>query len=276
MDLTQLLWNCLTVTLGVALVCYLASFRQTLLLTLVFSLSLFAGIQFWTLPLPDTIETMGFIKLMFLLPLGLGSLLTFAALSQDRQAQWLAFFTRYINFAVTANIFIMLFTPAGDTWRGLVSRCVCLVLLVWLFQEMARRRFQTTHFDAGFFIFHASPLPWVLCHAFYRMALLSLPAFDSLRYLLLEPLSLATMYALYRLHQKRYPLAYYFGFADTIVVSTLAVLSRYPIPPPFVSRGPNLISLDQNQLDWAFIPIQLAVIVFALRAIRNNTLTKSA
>ncbi len=276
MDLTLLLWNCLTVTLGVAMVCYLASMHRTLLLTLVIGLSLFAGIQFWTAPSQDSIETMGFIKLMFLLPLGLGSLLTFASLSQDRQARYRAFFTRYINFAVAANIFIMLFTPAGDTWRGLVSRCVCLVLLVWLFQEMARRRYQTTQFDAGFFIFHASPLPWILCHAFYRIALLSLPAFDSLRYLLLEPLSLMTMYALYCLHKKRYPLSHYFGFADTIVVSTLAVLSRYPIPPPFVPSGPTLASPDQNLLDLAGVPLQLAVIVFALRAIRNNTLAKSA
>ncbi len=84
------------------------------------------------------------------------------------------------------------------------------------------------------------------------------------------------MYALYRLHEKRYPLSHYFGFADTIVVSTLAVLSRYPIPPPFAPSGPTLASPDQNLLDLAGVPLQLAVIVFALRAIRNNTLTKSA
>lgn len=274
MDLSLFLWNCLMACLAAAGVCYLAAFHQAILLSFVIILSLFAGVQFWGASHHDAVETMGFIKLIFLLPLGLGSLLTFACLSKARQEKSLSWFTHYINIAVAANIFIMIATPDAGTYRGLLSRVVCIVLLVWLLQEMARGRFQTTLFDAGFFIFRASPLNWVLCHAFYRIALLSLPAFDSLSYLLLEPLSLATMFGLYRLHRKRYPLPYYFGFADTLVVTTLAVLSRYSIPLPFQASGPHIISLSQNQLDILFVPIQIAVIGFAVRAIRLNKRAK--
>lgn len=259
-------------TLAVAVVCYLASFHQTILFAFVIALSLFASFQFVGASYRDPIETMGFIKLIFLLPLGLGSLLVFARLSEDRQRRYRVWFARYVNFAVAANIFIMIFTPDGDTWRGLISRFVCLTLLVWLLQEMAQKRFQTAHFDAGFFIFRSSPLNWVFCHACYRIALLSLPVFDSLHYLLLEPLSLLTMSVLYRLHQKRYPLHYYFGFADTLVVTTLAVVSRYPIVSPFELDGPHVASLSQVHLDIIFVPVQIAVIGFALRAILTNTL----
>jgi hypothetical protein len=267
MDLTPILWNSLMATLAVALACYLASFHRTILFALVIALTLLVSFQFSRAPYRDPIETMGFIKLMFLLPFGLGSLLLFACLSEVRQKRSQVWFARYVNFAVAANIFIMIFTPTGETWRGLISRIVCLTLLVWLLQEMARKRFQTTHFDAGFFIFRSSPLHWVLCHACYRLALLSLPVFDSLHYLLLEPLSLLTMSVLYRLHQKRYPLHYYFGFADTIVVTTLAVVSRYPIAPPFQLHDAYVVSLSQNQLDMIFVPVQIIVIGIALRAL---------
>jgi hypothetical protein len=275
MELNLLLWNSLATTCAVAVVCYLASFHRTILLACVLFLSLIVNYQFWGAPQRDSIETMGFVKLMFLLPLGLGSLLTFASLSADRQKRSLVWFTRYINIAVAANIFIMVFTPDGGTYRGHLSRFVCLVLLIWLLQEMARKRFQTTLFDAGFFIFRSSPLGWILCHAAYRMALLSQPAFDSLHYLLLEPLSLLAMYALYRLHQKRHPLAYYFGFADTLVVTTLAVISRYPLMPGLDSARFRIEILLQEHGDLIFIPIQIAVFGLALRAIRRNARAKS-
>ncbi len=255
--------------LAVAVVGYLASFHRSILFALVMALALFASFQFFGSSSRDPVQTMGFIKLLFLFPLGLGSLLAFAGLSEARQKRSLAWLTHYINIAVAANIFVMIFTPAGDSYRGLLSRFVCLALLVWLLQEMAKKRFQTTHFEAGFFIFRSSPLSWILCHACYRIALLSLPAFDSLHYLLLEPLSLLMMAVLYRLHQKRYPLAFYFGFADTIVVSSLAVISRYPIPPIFESNGPHLGSPTQEQLDILFVPLQVVVLVFALRAISS-------
>lgn len=271
MDLTPLLWNGLTAILAVALVGFLASFHRAILLAIVVILSVVTSVHYAMTPAPDAVETMGFVKLMFLLPLGLGSLLTFAVLSDERQTKALRWFTAYINFAVASNIFIMIFTPDDGTTRGIISRVVCIVLLVWLLQEMAKVRFQTTRFDSGFFIFRSSPWNWVLCHACYRIALLSLPAFDSLSYILLEPLSLGTMVALYHLHKKRHPLPYYFGFADTLVVTTLAVLSRYPIPQGFSSTGLKVPTLSEAQLDILFVPIQIAVIGFALVAIRSNT-----
>jgi hypothetical protein len=276
MDLTLLLWSSFTVILAVALVCILASFQRAILLGIVILLSLVTTLHYAMNPAPDSLETMGFIKLMFLLPLGLGSLLVFASLSQDRQRKSLRWFTPYINLAVTSNIFIMIFTPDGSSWRGIIGRVVCGVLLIWLVQEMAKVKFQTTHIDSGFFIFRSSPLPWVLCHASYRIAFLSLPAFDSLSYLLLEPLSLGTMVALYRLHKKRHPLPYYFGFADTLVVTTLAVLSRYPIPAPFPRSSVSIPNPSQTQLDILFVPIQIAVIGFALWAIWSHTRAKPA
>ncbi|WP_244288419.1 hypothetical protein, partial [Leptospira congkakensis] len=170
-----------------------------------------------------------------------------------------------------ANIFVMVFAPDSGTYRGLFGRFVCLALLIWLLQEMAKERFQTTEFNRGFFIFRSSPLQWIYCHAAYRIALLSLPTFDSIQYLLLEPLSLAAMFFLYRLHKKRYVLHYYFGFADTLVVTTLTVLTWYPIRFPFVQNGPYLRSLNQNQWDIVFIPIQIIVFGIVLRAILKNT-----
>jgi hypothetical protein len=274
MDLTLLLWNGLMAIVSVALVCYLASFQRAILLGIVIILSFVSSVHYAMNPAPDSIETMGFIKLMFLLPLGLGSLLTFASLSEGRQRKFLLWFTPYINLAVTSNIFIMIFAPDGGTLRGIVSRVLCIVLLVWLLQEMAKVKFRTTHFESGFFIFRSSPLNWVLCHACYRIALLSLPAFDSLSYILLEPLSLGSMVALYHLHKKRHPLPYYFGFADTLVVTTLAVLSRYPIPSIISPGGLVIPTLSEVQLDSLFLPIQIAVIGFALLAIRSNTWRK--
>lgn len=268
--LTLLLWNSAIAILAVALVCYLASYRQSILFLLVMTIALLAGIQFTYDTHQNPIKIMGFIKLMLLLPLGLGAVLVFASFSEDKQQRFLFPFSRYINFAVATNIFVMVFTPDGGTYRGLLSRFVCLTLLVWLLQEMAKERFRTTQFDRGFFIFRSSPLQWVYCHAAYRLALLSLPTFDSLQYLLLEPLSLSLMFVLHHLHKKRYLLHYYFGFADTLVVTTLTVLTWYPIPPPFEPKGPYVGSLSQNQWDMIFIPIQLAVIGLAFRAIFKN------
>ncbi|TGN20632.1 hypothetical protein [Leptospira idonii] len=270
MDLTLLVWNNAIAILIVAIVCCLASFRQTILSMLIATFTLLACIQFISESHHDPVEIMGFIKLMLLLPLGLGTVIAFASFPEDKRKRFLPWFSRYINFAVVTNIFVMVFTPDGGTYRGLLSRIVCLTLLFWLVQEMTKERFQTTQFDRGFFIFRSSPLQWIYCHAAYRIALLSLPTFENQKYLLLEPLGLLTMSVLYRFHKKRYALHYYFGFADTIVVTTLTVLTKYPILPPFESKGPSISGLSQNQWDMLFIPIQLTVIGIALRAIFKN------
>lgn len=265
MDLSLLLWNGFMATLAVALVTCLAAFQRALLLALVIILTLVSVFHYVAQPAPDAAVTMGFIKLMFLLPLGLGSLLTFALMSDAVQKKALNGFTHYINFAVASNIFIMIFSPSGGTLRGIISRVLCIVLLVWLLQEMAKVKFRTTEFDSGFFIFRSAPLNWVLCHACYRIALLSLPTFDSLSYILLEPLSLGTMVALHHLHKKRHPIPYYFGFADTLVVTTLAVLSRYPVPSALNPSGYSFPLVSETQLDLIFIPIQITVMGLAVK-----------
>lgn len=274
-DLVLILWNSAVAIVAVSLVCYLASFRKTILLMLAMTLMLLAGIQFISKLQHELIEILGFIKLVLLLPLGLGAVLAFAMLSVDKQQKYLLPMTRYINFAVTANIFAMVFAPDSDTYRGLLSRFACVTLLVWLLQEMSKVRYQTTQFKRGFFIFKSSPLHWIYCHAAYRIALLSLPSFDSLQYLLLEPLSLFIMKVLYHVDKKKNPIHYYFGFADTLVVTTLTLLTRFPILSQINIKGPYVISLSQNHLDFVFIPIQLTVIGFALRAILKNHYQKT-
>lgn len=269
-DLTLLLWNSGVAILAVSIVCYLASFHQTILLIFVMALSLVAGFQFTSASSHNPIQTMGFIKFILLLPLGLGAVLVFISLTEVTQQRFQLWFSHYINFAVLTNIFVMVFAPSGDTFRGHLSRLVCLTLFLWLLQEMRKVRFQTTQFDHKFFIFRSSPLRWIYCHAAYRIALLSLPSFDSIQYLLLEPLSLIVMAILYRFHKKRNKIHFYFGYADTIVVTTLTVLTRYPILPPFKINGPYYTNLPQNQWDMLFIPIQLIVIVFGIKEIFKN------
>ncbi|PJZ86527.1 hypothetical protein CH366_04440 [Leptospira harrisiae] len=271
-DLTILLWNSIVVILAVSLACYLASYHQTILFITTTTISLIAAFQFIFLSHYDSIAIMGFSKLILLLPLGLGAVIGYVSLPESKQQKFLPWFNRYINFAVIGNIFVMIFSPDGGTYRGIVSRFACFFLLIWLLQEMGKVRFQTTQTDQRIFTFNSSPLSWIYCHAAYRIALLSLPTFDSSNYLLLEPMSIVVMIVLYHLNQKRYPLPYYFGFADTIVVTTLTVLIRYPISLPFDSKGPYVTNLTEHQWDMVFLPIQLIVIGFVLRAIYKNLL----
>lgn len=270
MDLTFLLWNSLIAIFFVTLVCYLAKYYQTILFFTITALSLIVAIQYSLQSHKDLIAIMGFSKLILLLPLGLGAVIGFVSLPESKQQKFMPWFTHYINFAVLTNIFVMVFAPDGGTYRGIVIRFVCFFLLLWLFQEMAKVRFQTTQINQKIFTFNSSPLSWIYCHAAYRMALLSLPTFDSANYLLLEPLSLIVMVFLYHLNQKRYPLPYYFGLADTIVVTTLTVLIRYPILPPFESKGLYITNLTENQWDMIFLPVQLVVISISLRKIYRN------
>lgn len=258
------------VVLTVTFVCYLASYRQTILFLIIIAFTLFVGIQFFLQSKGVPIAVIGFSKLLLLLPFGLGALMGFVIMPKITQKRIEHWFTHYINIAVLINIFVMLFTPDGGTYRGIVSRILCIILLIWLVQEMAKVQFQTTEFDRNFFIFNSSPLPWIVCHAVYRMALLSLPTFASSHFLLLEPLTLFVMGILYHLHKKRQKLSFYFGFADTIVVTTLAVVHWFPIPSPFATNGSYKSILQETQWDLIFIPIQLIVFGYGLWAIGKN------
>ncbi|WP_244288400.1 hypothetical protein [Leptospira congkakensis] len=99
-DLTLFVWNSTIAILVVTFVCCLASFRRTILLMIVLAITLLAGIQFVYNSHHDLIKIMSFIKLMLLLPLGLGALLSFSILSENKQRRFLLWFSRYINFAV--------------------------------------------------------------------------------------------------------------------------------------------------------------------------------
>lgn len=271
-NLSLLLWNQTIAILFVTLVCYSSIYRQKLLLFIVITVSLLTGIQFSLQSHHDMVSIMGFTKMILLLPFGLGAVIGYVSLPKSKQQKYLPWFTRYINFAVLGNIFVMIFSPDGGTYRGMISRFVCFFLLIWLLQEMSKVRFQTTETNQGMFTFNSSPLSWIYCHAGYRIVLLSLPTFVSSNYLLLEPMSILVMVVLFYVNKKRYPLSYYFGLADTIVVTTLTVLMRYPFLPPFHLNGPYLANLSELQWDLILIPIQLIVIGFVLRAIYINRL----
>ncbi|TGM80210.1 hypothetical protein EHQ99_10965 [Leptospira bouyouniensis] len=270
-DLTLLFCYNSIAVLFVMAITYLVMYRQTLLLILVFAFTLFVCIQSFGKFFSNPMQNMSFIKLMLLLPMGLGVILLLIRLPKEIRNQYYIWYSNYINMAVLLNIFAMLFTPDGGTYRGYLSRLVCLALLIWLLQEMRKKRFQTIHFDQGLFLFRSSPLHWILCHATYRIVLLSLPSFETQKFLLLEPLSLIVMFSIFSFHKKRFALEQYFGFADTLVVTTITVLSWYPILLPFKTNGPYIKNLNQNEWDMILIPLQLMVIGFALLAIFKNT-----
>jgi len=164
-----------------------------------------------------------FVKVMCEMPLGLGAVMVFAALSPQTQMQHIGWFTAYVNFAVLGNIAMMVAVPADGTVRGVGSRFVCLVLSVWLGLEMHKVNWQTVRFENGAFIFIASPLKWVLCHAVYRFIMVSLPIFENLCYMLLEPFSLTFMVLLHHGYARvggheNHPVSFYFGYSDTLVV----------------------------------------------------------
>ena len=153
---------------------------------------------------------------------GLLAIVGFLLLPNVYREGYLFSFTIFVNCAVLFNIGMMVFVPAGETIRGLVIRGICLLLLVWLVLLMKERRYRTVQVDSGFFLFSASPLVWIVCHAAYRSALVSLPSFNGL-YLLIEPLTFLVMYLFFRVAKRKRPISYYFGFADTLVVSALAM-----------------------------------------------------
>lgn len=253
-----------------ALVWLLASYCRPLLLLGVILLSSLAVAQYSMLADPSLKESLAILKFFAVVPVGLGSILTFSLFSAPRQKRYSRFFSYYINAAVIANIAMMLAVPADGTLRGQLSRLLCLVLVSWLIQEIIKVRGQSSFFSDGFFLFNSSPLAWILCHCCYRAALLSLPIFDSKQYLLLEPLSLAMMYGLYKTHGKRFPVHFYFGLADTLAVSTLVSCSHLLQTPNATRSFFEKISLSNLQLDVLFIPIQLIAFLIACRFIWLN------
>ena len=221
------------------------------------------------------VDSAGLAKVMCALPLGLGSILLFSSLSPSTQMKYTRHFALYVNAAVLGNIAMMAFLPSAGTLRGQTSRATCFALSLWLALEMKRagpfdcvailhdpvitqRGPQSastgissrpvpssTEASVPLFVFSASPLPWIVSHALYRMVLVTLPAFDSWRYVLLEVTSLSVMTLVYRMKRttctanhrgvstasttatwKCLKLSHCFGIADTVTVATMGTLSH--------------------------------------------------
>ncbi|KAI9334711.1 hypothetical protein BDR26DRAFT_936805 [Obelidium mucronatum] len=174
------------------------------------------------------------IKVLCVLPLGLGSLILFQLLPVLVQRKWFGVFSMYINWAVLGNVAMMFFVPASDTWREWGCRFACICLTVSLWKQVTSDKWDTFLFENGFFVFTAVSLDWILTHACYRSVLITLPVFDTQRHFSMEFLSLGTMVLLWLIARVRNgstrSLENFFGQADTLVVATIcAFTSIYDI-----------------------------------------------
>ena len=182
--------------------------------------------------------------------------------------------TVFVNVAVLGNIVMMVFIPAEGTLRGLSTRLTCMVLVLWLIQEIQKNRWKTVNFSDGLFLFNSSPLAWVLCHAVYRLGMITLPIFDTYRYILMELCSLSLMVGFYWFHRRRYPIYYYFGMADTVIVSSLAVTAQILDIGWFESNPFTTIQLSSTELDVGVVFLHSCVCLFGLKKIYRNWITR--
>lgn len=216
-------------------------------------------------------EWMGLSKKIALIPLGLAVVYGFSLLNSSLREANIKLFSIIMNVSMLGNILMMMFIPPDGSYRNIVGKITCTLLVIWVLQEMKKRDWQTVKFEDGFFLFNASPLPWIFSHSLYRMILVSLPIFDSFKYVLLEPLSLSFMYIFYRAHQRKFAVYYYFGMAESVVVPTLAVTGWFLDLPVFnFLETSNFVLFSNFQLDLAFIPVQVLVCCFALYSISRN------
>lgn len=220
-----------------------------------------------TIPIFDTTSTKGgMIKTMSLLPIALGSVLSFLVASRRLQTRLLPAFTTYINFAVYGNIGMMVMTPPGGTLRGYCSKITCVALFVWIVQQGRRCRWKTVVLHDRIFVFTAVSKSWIFAHAIYRAVLLTLPCFSiGNRYRLLEVYSLAMTSALSRV--LNLPFEYCFGMADTLVVPVAAGWSAIATTFNLIPREPNPDGLGPNdfgrEADAFLSAASLAVAIFA-------------
>ena len=205
-----------------------------------------------------------FVKTLFVVPLGLGSIACFRCLTKNVQDRKMQQFSYFINFAVISNILMMIFVPSGKTFRGVSSKVVCFMLVAYLLKEMELQKWHTVYFEDGIFLFTASPLKWAVCHAIYRMVLITLPAFDTPRHVSLEFLSIMMMFLLSYMHGK-HPPEFYFGFADTIVVASACIMST------FYSKSSDKLSVNidrlvhSKRLDLLLVLFHFVVCLIVLR-----------
>ncbi|ETV95062.1 hypothetical protein H310_11356 [Aphanomyces invadans] len=203
-----------------------------------------------------------FAKFVCIWPLGMGSVVAFGQLSPTSQASNLSWFSVFINTAVVGNIAMMGFVATGDSLRGITHRIACASLVVWLLLEMQSISWNTVSYQDGFFLFNASPLAWVIAHAIYRAAMMTLPPFDTLRYLILEPASLGLMAALASANGASASL--WFGQADTLVASTVCwtsvLLGWFRQQPKY----PTMRLPESQPLDIGCAGVHIVVVLIAL------------
>lgn len=211
-------------------------------------------------------------KLLGTVPFGLGAVCLFRTLSDDLQPEQLLRIRTYINFAVIGNILMMLFTPPGSTWRGYLGKGSCVLLTTWLAQEINSKLEQSVGFDQGILVFRAVTMPWICCHSLYRLSLVSLPAFSSLKYLIMEPLSIGFMIIFWSVYGKsrEQPVYFYFGVADTLVTAAMSTVSF--ALKNFDSKESMSYSAESHKvLDKIFCPIHLGIYCTSLYYIYSNS-----
>ncbi|KXG46922.1 uncharacterized protein PGRI_036680 [Penicillium griseofulvum] len=215
----------------------------------------------------NTTATLGeMTKIMCLLPFGLGSVLTFLSADRSLQTRFLPAFTTYVNFAVYANIGMMIGTPTGGTLRGICSKITCVALFVWILQQGRRVGWKTVRVHDNLFVFTAVSKSWIFAHACYRFVLLTLPCFGSgRRYRLLELYSLALTFALSS--TSKLPFEYFFGMADTLVAPAIAgwsaIATTFDLIPRDTANDGLLSSRIGTGADVLLSAVLLAVAAFA-------------
>jgi hypothetical protein len=220
-----------------------------------------------TIFLFNTTATLGeMTKTMCLLPFGLGSVLTFLTADRSLQTRFLPAFTTYVNFAVYANIGMMVATPVGGTLRGICSKFTCVALFFWIIQKGRRVGWKTVMVHDNLFVFTAVSKSWIFAHACYRFVLLTLPCFGSgRRYRLLELYSLALTFALSS--TSKLPFEYFFGMADTLVVPAIAGWSAIATTFNLIPRDTVNDGVLSNRIgtgaDAFLSAVSLAVAAFA-------------
>ena len=206
-------------------------------------------------------------KTMALLPLGLGSVLTFLVLNRSLQTRYLSAFTTYVNIAVYTNIGMMVGTPTGGTFRGMCSKVTCIAIFVWIVKQGRRVGWKTVLVHKNLFVFTAVSKSWIFAHASYRFILLTLPCFGSgRRHRLLELYSLALTFALSS--ASNLPFEYFFGMADTLVVPAIAgwssIATTFKIVPRDTVNDDLLLSRIGSDGDIFLGTVSLAIASFVI------------
>lgn len=217
----------------------------------------------------DKTSTVGeMTKTMCELPLGLGSVLAFLVANRSFQIQYLPAFTTYINFAVCANIGMMVATPTDGTLRGTCSKITCVALFTWIIQQGQRAGRKTVVIHDNLFLYTAVSKSWIFAHAVYRFVLLTLPCFGSgRRHRLMEFYSLALTLGLHFTQwNSNFPFEYYFGMADTLVVPTMAgwsaIATTFNLIPPDAITDDMLSNHISIEADAYLGAVSLAVALF--------------